>query len=96
TNGQVVAGVNGVGNGLHRLSGVLDVLIDKKSNSLIICDPGNLRVVGWSRCSGTTQGEVLIDNIYCAGLAMDEQRYLYVSEHGKSEVRRYRLGEKNG
>ncbi|CAF4747602.1 unnamed protein product, partial [Rotaria magnacalcarata] len=96
TNGQVVAGVNGLGNGLHQLFGVIDVLIDKKSNSLIICDQGNLRVVGWSRCSGTTQGEVLIDNIYCAGLAMDEQRYLYVSDHGKSEVRRYRLGEKNG
>ncbi|CAF4621154.1 unnamed protein product, partial [Rotaria socialis] len=95
TNGQVVAGGNGVGNGLHQLFGVIDVLIDKKSNSLIICDQGNLRVVRWSRCSGTTQGEVLIDNIYCAGLAMDEQRYLYVSVIGKSEVRRYQLGKKN-
>ncbi|CAF2145426.1 unnamed protein product, partial [Rotaria magnacalcarata] len=27
---------------------------------------------------------------------MDEQRYLYVSDDGKHEVRRYQLGEKNG
>ncbi|CAF4676364.1 unnamed protein product, partial [Rotaria magnacalcarata] len=27
---------------------------------------------------------------------MDEQRYLYVSDVGKHEVRRYNLGEKNG
>ncbi|CAF4859713.1 unnamed protein product, partial [Rotaria socialis] len=29
-------------------------------------------------------------------LAMDEQRYLYVSGCGEHEVRRYPLGEKNG
>ncbi|CAM4792218.1 unnamed protein product [Rotaria magnacalcarata] len=30
------------------------------------------------------------------GLAMDDQRYLYVSDTEKHEVRRYQLGEKNG
>ncbi|CAF5066770.1 unnamed protein product, partial [Rotaria socialis] len=54
------------------------------------------RVVRWSRRSGTTQGEILIDSINCFGLAMDKQRYLYVSDEGKHEVRRYQLGEKNG
>ncbi|CAF4223874.1 unnamed protein product, partial [Rotaria magnacalcarata] len=61
-----------------------------------ISDWGNRRVVRWSRRSGTTQGEILIDNIDCYGLAMDEQRYLYVSDYVKYEVRRYQLGEKNG
>ncbi|CAF2083292.1 unnamed protein product, partial [Rotaria magnacalcarata] len=96
TNGQVVAGGNGAGNGLHQLHHPTDVLIDKETNSLIICDWGNDRVVRWSRRSGTTQGEILIDNIQCFGLAMDEQRYLYVADTGKHEVRRYQLGEKNG
>ncbi|CAF1590762.1 unnamed protein product, partial [Rotaria magnacalcarata] len=64
--------------------------------SLIICDRENRRVVRWSRRSGTTQGEILIDNIYCWGLAMDEQRNLYVSDTRKDEVRRYQFGEKNG
>ncbi|CAF1498006.1 unnamed protein product [Rotaria magnacalcarata] len=72
-----------------------DVLIDKETDSLIICANVNQRVVRWSRRSGTTQGEVLIGNIRCWGLAMDEQRYLYVSDVGKHEVRRYQSGEKN-
>ncbi|CAF1445976.1 unnamed protein product, partial [Rotaria magnacalcarata] len=96
TNGHVVAGGNGAGNGLHQLRYSTDVLIDKETDSLIICDYGNLRVVRWSRRSGTTQGEILIDTITCWGLAMDEQRYLYVSDHKKSEVRRYKFGENTG
>ncbi|CAF4835448.1 unnamed protein product, partial [Rotaria socialis] len=96
TNGQVVAGGKGAGNGLHQLNNPTDVLIDKETDSLIICDWQNGRVVRWSRRSGTTQGEILIDNITCWGLAMDEQRYLYVSDTEKHEVRRYQLGEKNG
>ncbi|CAF3197710.1 unnamed protein product [Rotaria socialis] len=94
--GQVVAGGKGAGNGLHQLSFPTDALIDKETDSLIICDYGSRRVVRWSRRSGTTQGEILLDNIYCWGLAMDEQSYLYVSDWKKHEVRRYQLGEKNG
>ncbi|CAF1080843.1 unnamed protein product, partial [Rotaria magnacalcarata] len=96
TNAQVVAGDNGQGNGLNQLNKPSDVLIDKETDSLIICDRDNQRVVRWSRRSSTTQGEILIDNIYCYGLAMDEQRYLYVSDIVKHEVRRYQFGDKNG
>ncbi|CAF4367301.1 unnamed protein product [Rotaria magnacalcarata] len=74
TNGQVVAGGTGKGNGLNQLSGLTDVLTDKETDSLIICDRWNRRV----------------------GLAMDERRYLYVSDYVKYEVRLYQLGEKNG
>ncbi|CAF4700534.1 unnamed protein product, partial [Rotaria magnacalcarata] len=77
TDGYVVAGGKGKGDGLHQLNHPRDVLIDKETDSLIICDRDNRRVVRWSRRSGTTQGEILIDNIDCYGLAMDEQRYLY-------------------
>ncbi|CAF5012110.1 unnamed protein product, partial [Rotaria socialis] len=95
-NAQVVAGGKGAGNGLHQLDGPSDVLIDKETDSLIICERWNRRVVRWSRRSDTTQGEILINNIDCWGLAMDEQRYVYVSDREKHEVRRYQLGEKNG
>ncbi|CAF3782840.1 unnamed protein product, partial [Rotaria socialis] len=95
TNGQVVAGGNGEGNGLHQLNCPIDVLIDNETDSLIICDQRNERVVRWSLRSGTTQGEIFIDNIYCFGLAMDEQRNIYVSDWKKHEVRLYQLGEKN-
>ncbi|CAF2069652.1 unnamed protein product [Rotaria magnacalcarata] len=82
TNGQVIAG------GKY-------VLVDKETDTLIICYRQNQRVVRWSRCSGTTQGEILIGNIACYGLAMNEQRYLYVSDTKKHEVRLYQLGGKN-
>ncbi|CAF4946651.1 unnamed protein product, partial [Rotaria socialis] len=86
TNGQVVAGGKGAGDGLNQLDHPTDVLIDNETDSLIICDQGNERVVRWSRRSGTTHGEILIDNIWCWGLAFDERRYLYVSDVEKGEV----------
>ncbi|CAF3370384.1 unnamed protein product [Rotaria socialis] len=96
TNGQVAAGANGQGNQLDQLNSPTDVLIDKETDSLIICDWRNRRVVRWSRRSGPTQGEILIDNIDCEGLAMDDQRYLYIADPEKHEVRRYESGDVNG
>ncbi|CAF3334844.1 unnamed protein product [Rotaria socialis] len=95
-NGQVAAGGKGQGSRLDQLNMPTDVLIDKETDSLIICDWGNRRVVQWSRRSGTTQGAILMDSIDCWGLAMDDQRYLYVSDVEKHEVMRYQLGDKNG
>ncbi|CAF4747447.1 unnamed protein product, partial [Rotaria sp. Silwood2] len=96
TKGQVVAGDNGVERRLDQLNEPTDVLIDKETDSLIICDSENRRVVLWSRRSGTTQGEILIDNIDPWGLVMDDQRYLYISDYEKHEVRRYQIGDNNG
>ncbi|CAF3851313.1 unnamed protein product [Rotaria sp. Silwood1] len=91
TNGQVVAGGNGRGNRLDHLNEPSDVLIDKETDNLFICDLGNGRVVRWYRRSGTTQGEILLDNIDCFGLAMDDQRYLYISDTKKHEEDRNEL-----
>ncbi|CAF3788680.1 unnamed protein product [Rotaria sp. Silwood1] len=91
TNGQIVAGGHGSGNLLDQLSDPAAVLLEKDTNSLIICDWGNRRVVRWSRNSATSQGELLIDNVQCRGLAMDDQRNLYISEYQKHEVRRYQV-----
>ncbi|CAF1426866.1 unnamed protein product [Rotaria sordida] len=96
TNGQVVAGGKGEGNRSNQLDRPTDMLIDKETDSLIICDRGNRRVVRWSRPSGTTQEEILIDNIKCWGLALDDQRSLYISDYDKHEVRRYQIEDKNG
>ena len=96
SHGKVIAGGRGQGNRLDQLSYPSDVLIDKETNSLFIADLGNERVVRWSRRQGTTQGEVIVDNIDCYGLAIDHQRYLYVSDIENCEVRRYTIGDKNG
>ena len=38
---------------------------------------------------------MIVDNIPCFGLAIDHQRYLYVSDVENHEVRRYRIGDNN-
>ena len=96
SNGKVTAGGQGRGNRLDQLDHPTDVLIDKETNSLLIADRRNRRVFRWSRRQETTQGEIIVDNVECARLAMDHQRYLYVSDAAKHEVRRYTIGDKNG
>ncbi|CAF3085003.1 unnamed protein product [Rotaria sp. Silwood2] len=95
-NGQVVAGGNGEGNRLNQLNRPTDVLIDRETDSFIICDRDNRRVVRWSRRSGTIEGAILVDNIKCFGLAMHGQRHLYISDTRKHNVRRYQIENKNG
>ena len=95
-NEKVIAGGQGQGNRLDQLYYPTDVLIDKETNSLFIADGGNGRIVRWLRRERTTQDEVIIDNIDRYGLTMDHQRYLYVSDTEKHEVRRYTIGDKNG
>ncbi|CAF4915707.1 unnamed protein product, partial [Rotaria magnacalcarata] len=96
TNGQVVAGGNRQGNGTHQLNNSYDVIVDKKkSDSLIISDCGNKRIVRWP-CRNGTSGETIISNIASIGLAIDENGSIYVIDHGKHEVRRYSIGDTEG
>ena len=96
SHGKVIAGGGGRGNRLDQLNWPTDVLIDKETNSILIADRDHRRVLRWSRCQDATQGDVIVDNIDCFGLAIDHQRYLYVSDIIKNEVRRYTIGDKNG
>ena len=96
SHARVIAGGRSGGNQLDQLDGPTDVLIDKETNSLFIADLLNRRVFRWCRRQETTQGEVIIDNIACTGLAIDHQKYLYVSDTGKHEIRRHTIGDKNG
>ncbi len=94
-NGRIVAGGNGEGNRNDQLNGPTKMIVDKENDSLIICDWGNRRVVRWPRRNGRS-GETLISNICCHDLIMDNDGYLYVSDVEKHEVRRWKMGEKNG
>ena len=96
SHGKVIVGGQGQGNRLDQLKWPADVLIDKETNSLFIADRFNGRVLRWPRRQDTTHGEVILDSIGCYGLAIDPQRYLYVSDTGKNEIRRYTIGDKNG
>jgi sugar lactone lactonase YvrE len=94
-NGQIVAGGNERGNRNDQLDYPTKVIVDKENDSLIICDQNNRRVVRWPRRNGRS-GETLISNIYCRNLIMDNDGYLYVSDVGKHEVRRWKMRETNG
>ncbi|CAM4818960.1 unnamed protein product, partial [Rotaria magnacalcarata] len=65
TNGTVVAG----GNGADRLKRPFYVIIDKESDSLIISDTDNSRVIRWPRRKGT-RGETIISNTDYFGTAV--------------------------
>ncbi len=94
-NGQIVAGGNGRGNRYDQLNHPTKMIVDKENDSLIICDRGNRRIVRWPRRNGRS-GEILISNIDCWDLIMDNDGYLYVSDIEKHEVRRWKMGETNG
>lgn len=95
TTGQVVAGGNGSGNQPKQLSSPTAVIIDKEGDSLIISDWSNSRIVRWPRRNGTS-GEATISDVQSYGLTMDSSGYLYVSDYNKHEVKRWKIGEKNG
>ncbi|CAF2615896.1 unnamed protein product [Rotaria sp. Silwood2] len=94
-SGQVVAGENGKGNENNQFSNPTDVIVDKETDMLLICDLNNCRVMRWPRHNGTSE-EVILEKIACGRLAMDKQRFLYISDLEKNDVRRYRMGETNG
>ncbi len=91
-NGEIVVNGTVETNRKEQLNCPRDVLIDKKTDSLIICDSGNRQVVQWSRRIGL-KGKTIISDIDCWGLAMDTHGYLYVSDCNKHEVRRWQLGD---
>jgi sugar lactone lactonase YvrE len=94
-SGQVVAAGNGQGNRADQLNGPTDVIVDKRTDSLIICDRDNRRVVRWPRRGGKI-GQTIIASVGCFGLTMDDEGFLYVSDTEKYEVRRWQVGETSG
>ena len=93
TCGRVVADGNEPGNRTDQLKEPSGVIVDKETDSLIICDFGNRCVMRWSFRNGNTSGETFIETIVCEGLMMDDSRFLYISDRENHEVRRYRIGE---
>jgi sugar lactone lactonase YvrE len=90
--GRVVAGGHGSGNQAYHLNCPTDVIVDKKSDCLVICDRENKRIVRWPRRNGTS-GQTIISNIGCWSLAMDNDGYLYVADYDKYEVKRWRVSD---
>ena len=94
-SGQVVAGGNRQGDKMNQLDRPIDVVVDRKSDSLLICDTGNRRVMRRS-LQNASEGKIVFSNISCCGLTMDDRGYFYVSDDEKHEMRRCGLGDTKG
>ncbi|CAF4156779.1 unnamed protein product, partial [Adineta steineri] len=93
--GEIIAGENVQGNRNKQLSKPTDMIFDKENNSFIISDTGNRRVVRYFDQNLTNQ-QIIISNINCAGLTMDINGFIYVSDYWNHEVRRWKEGDKKG
>jgi len=94
-NGEVVAGGNGKGNRIDQLNYPCSVILDQNKKSLIICDDGNGRVVRWS-LENQNDRQILIEDISCVGLMMNNKGDLFVSYYERDEVKRWKKDEKQG
>ena len=92
-SGQIIAGGNGQGNRIDQLNWPTDVIIDESNACLIISDWGNRRIVRWS-LENSNDKQILIDNILCWGLMMNENGDLFVSDQENHAVKKWRKGEK--
>ncbi|CAF2981330.1 unnamed protein product [Rotaria sp. Silwood2] len=92
TSGILVAGGNGEGDRNDQLNRPTAVIVHKESDSIIICDRNNRRVMQWPRHGGTT-GKIIMSGFDCYSLTMNNQGFLYVSSPGENLIRRFRLGE---
>ena len=94
-NGEVVAGGNGRGNRIDQLNRPINVILDRNKKSLIICDLGNERVVRWS-LENQNDRQILIQDISCVGLMMNNNGDLFVSDWQRGEVKKWKKDEKQG
>lgn len=95
SEGHVMAGGKGQGDGIDQLNRPTDVVIDPHDNSLFVADRENRRVIRWSR-QRTEHGQIVISDIDCARLFMTKDGSLYVSDCQKNEVRRWKKGDTQG
>ncbi|CAF3749214.1 unnamed protein product [Adineta steineri] len=91
-SGEIVAGGNGHGDEINQLHNPSDVTVDKKNDLLIICDQGNERVVQWSR-QKQIDPRIIIAEIKCNGVTIDNNGDIYISEGETHSVIRFKQGE---
>lgn len=95
TVGKVVAGDGDPRNRTDRLRHPRDVIYDKATDSFIIADEGNRRIIRYPRQTDLSI-ETLITDVDPSDLVMDKLGNLYVCDFESHEVKRYKIGESVG
>jgi sugar lactone lactonase YvrE len=94
TSGYLVAGLS-KGKRADQFNDPRYVIGNKQADGILISDTYNARVMKWPYENGSI-GQVVILDVKCSGLVMDDKGFLYVTNISKHEVRRYQKGETNG
>jgi len=92
-NGRIIAGGNGQGDQSNQLNEPSAIVVDHEMNTLIIADTGNRRVIECSRRNQNMNVHVRISNIDCYSLALDKDGSLYVCDHVKNEIKKWKRGD---
>ncbi|CAM4845108.1 unnamed protein product, partial [Rotaria magnacalcarata] len=95
SSGQVVAGGNCKDYLLENDVFMVSYLLNSTSSNIVldnnrtmfICDRGNLRVQRWFQ--NDNQDQTIIANISCAGVNLDNQGFLYVTDEDGHRVIKY-------
>ncbi|CAF4302384.1 unnamed protein product, partial [Adineta steineri] len=77
--GEIIAGENVQGNRNNQLCKPTDMIFDKENNYFIISDTGNRQVARYFDQNLLSQ-QIIISNINCAGLTIDINGFIYVSD----------------
>jgi len=88
TNGRVI--------GSEQHFGPADLVIDKQTRNLIVTEVENRQVMQWFKDQDYSKGDVLISDIYCLGLAIDNQGFLYTTDYERNEIKRWKIGDQEG
>ena len=87
---SIVAGGNGSGNTLDKLSNPRGVAVDSSGN-VYVADKDNQRIMKW--VPGATEGISIITGIYAYGIHVDGSGNIYVSDHNRHRVLKYTLSD---
>ena len=86
----VLAGGNGQGDELNRLSNPYGVAVDGSGN-IYVADYSNRRIVKW--VPGAIEGIVIISGIYPWGIHVDSSGNIYVADHNQHRILKYTLSD---
>lgn len=93
--GEILAGGNGRGDRIDQLNRPTDVVLDKTTRSLIICDRENRRIVRWSMTNAQDQ-QILVSDVDCRGLVINKNGDLFACDSKRHVVRRWGKGDSSG
>lgn len=67
---------------LDQLEHPINLVVNQQTDSLVFSNYGNRRVMCWSHRRSLRPPGIIVDNLYCYGLTMNDQVALYVPDLG--------------